>query len=300
VPGFLAPFLKFREDDSNGKPLAGGRLYSYAAGTSTPLATYFNQDLAAGHENTNPVILDASGRANVWIQDGVGYKFVLKDALDNTIYTQDNVQIGASTAAPPSGGGGGGGGTQPVAQQVPSGSIFPYAGSTAPQDYLLCDGAAVSRSTYAALFAVCGTTYGAGNNSTTFNLPNLQQRFPLGKSVGGTGATLGGVGGTIDHVHTGASHQHTIPTHAHTVPAHTHLVPRDNWGSEQQFSPAAPLGRLATFPGNYDYLATTDNVTSSLPATATDAKSLTTDPAGTGNTGVANPPFLTVNFIIKT
>jgi microcystin-dependent protein len=296
VPGYLLPFIKFREDDNNGRPLAGGKLFSYAAGTSTPLATYFNQDLAAGHENTNPVILDASGRANVWIQDGVGYKFVLKDALDNTIYTQDNVQVGASTGTSS----GGGGGTQPVAQQVPAGSIFPYAGSTPPQDYLLCDGAAVSRTTYANLFAVCGTTFGAGNNSTTFNLPNLQQRFPLGKALAGTGATLGGVGGTIDHVHTGPSHQHTIPTHSHTVPAHAHTVPRDGWGVQQQFSPAAPGGRLRTFPGNYDDLATQDNTSSTVPATATDAKSLTTDPAGTGNTGVANPPFLTVNYIIKT
>jgi microcystin-dependent protein len=295
VPGYPVPFIKFREDDNNGKPLAGGKLYSYAAGTSTPLATYFNQDLATGHENTNPLILDASGRANVWIQDGVGYKFVLKDALDNTIWTQDSVQIpsGGATSS------GGGGGTQPVAQQVPAGAIFSYAGSTAPQDYLICDGSAVSRTTYAALFAVCGTTFGAGNNSTTFNLPNLQQRFPLGKSAAGTGATLGSVGGTIDHVHTGPSHQHTIAAHTHTIAAHAHSVPRDGWGGAQQFTP--PQGRLNAFSaGPYSDCATQDNVTGTQALTTTSPTSLTTDAAGTNNTGVANPPFLTVNYIVKT
>lgn len=67
--------------------------------------------------------------------------------------------------------------------------------------WLLCDGAAVSRTTYAALFAVVGTTFGVGDGSTTFNVPDLRGRFPLGKAGAGTGSTLGGTGGLIDHVH---------------------------------------------------------------------------------------------------
>ena len=59
-----------------------------------------------------------------------------------------------------------------AAALVPAGVISMYAGNTAPSGYLLCDGSAVSRSTYSALFAVVGTTYGSGNGSTTFNLPN--------------------------------------------------------------------------------------------------------------------------------
>jgi Microcystin-dependent protein len=297
VPGYPAPFIKFREDDNNGKPLAGGNLFSYAAGTSTPLATYFNQDLAPGHENTNPVILDASGRADVWIGAGVGYKFILKDALGNTIWTQDNVQIPAGGGT--SSGEGGGGTTPPAAvAPVPTGSIFPYAGSAAPTDYLLCNGAAVSRSTYDKLFAVCGETYGPGNGSTTFNLPNLQQRFPLGKAPSGVGATLGASGGAIDHTHTGPSHQHTIQSHTHTVAAHSHVVPRDGWPSVGQQNPGT-VGRLYVSAGEYGNLAAGDNTTGTQPITTTDAKSLTTDAGGTGPTGVANPPFLVVNFIIK-
>lgn len=57
---------------------------------------------------------------------------------------------------------------------VPSGTILPYGGTTVPSGYLLCDGSAVSRTTYAALFAVIGTTYGSGDGSTTFNLPQIE------------------------------------------------------------------------------------------------------------------------------
>lgn len=61
--------------------------------------------------------------------------------------------------------------------------IFPYAAATAPTGFLLCDGAAVSRATYSGLFALIGTTYGAGDGSTTFNVPDLRSRFPLGYSA---------------------------------------------------------------------------------------------------------------------
>src|SRR5574343_1035373 len=78
-------FIQFL--DSNGNPLSGGKLYTYSAGTTTPKATYTT---AAGTvQNANPVVLDSSGRAVVFI-DG-SYKFVLKDSNDVTIETTDNV-----------------------------------------------------------------------------------------------------------------------------------------------------------------------------------------------------------------
>lgn len=107
---------------------------------------------------------------------------------------------------------------------VPTGSVFAYPGSSAPSGYLLCQGQAISRTTYAALFAITGISYGAGDGSTTFNIPDLRQRFPLGKAASGTGATLGGTGGSIDHTHTTPAHTHTIPTHTHTMANHTHSV----------------------------------------------------------------------------
>jgi phage-related tail fiber protein len=68
-------------------------------------------------------------------------------------------------------------------QSRPVGSYILFAGKTLPTGYLLCNGAAVSRTTYAALFAVIGTTYGAGNGSTTFNLPNLDGRVLQGTNT---------------------------------------------------------------------------------------------------------------------
>lgn len=90
----------------------------------------------------------------------------------------------------------------------PAGVIKAYGGATAPRGHLICDGAAVSRTTYADLFAAIGTTYGAGDGTTTFNVPNLKGRFPLGKSDAGTGSTLGATGGSLDHTHSVPAHYH--------------------------------------------------------------------------------------------
>lgn len=85
----LTPSIRQRFFDSNGIPLAGGQLYSYQAGTVTPQATY--TDSTGSTPNTNPVVLDASGYANVWMGNG-NYKFVLADVSNNIQWTVDNVQ----------------------------------------------------------------------------------------------------------------------------------------------------------------------------------------------------------------
>lgn len=77
----------------------------------------------------------------------------------------------------------GGGDISITTKIVPTGAILPYGGATAPSNFLLCNGSAVSRTTYANLFAILSTSYGVGDGSTTFNLPNLQGRFPLGYSA---------------------------------------------------------------------------------------------------------------------
>lgn len=86
-----------------------------------------------------------------------------------------------------------------IAGSVPTGSILPYGGSTAPEGYLICNGGTISRTTYANLFYVIGTTFGAGDGSTTFNLPNLTNvKLLKGESVPvkGTGLSLGLTNGT--------------------------------------------------------------------------------------------------------
>lgn len=83
-------FPRFRAFDANGDPLVGGKLHTYAAGTSSSQATYTNSALNV--PNANPVVLDANGEADVWLSTD-SYKFVLKDSADVTQWTVDNVQI---------------------------------------------------------------------------------------------------------------------------------------------------------------------------------------------------------------
>ena len=110
---------------------------------------------------------------------------------------------------------------------VPIGTILPYGGSAAPTGFFLCDGSLKDRTTYAELFAVIGTSYGAGDGTTSFNIPDLIRRFPLGAGTtsdaprAGTSAP-GASGGNINHTHDGPSHTHTGPSHTHTGPSHTH------------------------------------------------------------------------------
>ena len=91
-----------------------------------------------------------------------------------------------------------------------AGFIYPLASATVPDGFLLCDGKAYSRTTYAELFAAIGTMYGKGDGKSTFNVPNLQTRVPVGA---GSGYTLGSTGGEETHTLTIAE----MPTHSHIV-----------------------------------------------------------------------------------
>lgn len=100
-----------------------------------------------------------------------------------------------------------------VSNDFASGDIIWTGASSARAGFLLCDGSAVSRTTYADLFAVIGTTYGAGDGSTTFNVPNLKGRVPVGRDSGQTEFdTLGETGGAKTHTLLTAE----MPAHTHT------------------------------------------------------------------------------------
>lgn len=90
----LAPVLKQKFTDANDDPLAGGKVYTYQSGTTTPQATY--TDSTGGTPNANPVVLDANGEANIWLDVALSYKFVVKNSSDVTQYTTDGV-IGLAT-----------------------------------------------------------------------------------------------------------------------------------------------------------------------------------------------------------
>lgn len=152
---------------------------------------------------------------------------------------------------------------------VITGSIQMWPTASAPTGYLLCAGAAVSRTTYAALFAIIGTTFGVGDGSTTFNVPNYSNRMPYGTTIGATG-------GSADAVV--VSHTHTI-----TDSGHSHNV---------IFS-AGPGGG-----SNYPIATASDNGTGQGPST-TSTTGITNQSTGVSGTNANLPPYLGINFIIK-
>ena len=119
---------------------------------------------------------------------------------------------------------------------IPTATIVPWSDSSVPTGFLECDGSAVSRSTYSALFAIVGTTYGVGDGSSTFNVPNLADKVAVGKS--GTKAlastagaetvqSTGNVGGTTANATLSeaqlASHDHPVETRNSPPTAPNHL-----------------------------------------------------------------------------
>lgn len=115
-----------------------------------------------------------------------------------------------------------------LSQGSPVGAVIDYAGLTEPAGWLFCYGQAISRTTYAALFTILSTTYGVGDGSTTFNLPDLRGRVVAGQDdMGGTSAnrltnTSGGLNGDTLGA-TGGSETHTLTSSE--MPAHTHTIP---------------------------------------------------------------------------
>jgi len=165
--------------DNNGIPLNGGLLYTYQAGSTTPLTTY--TDINGTIANANPVVLDSAGRSSneIWLTYGFNYKFVLKTSAGTTIGTYDNIYgiVGVQTA---------------VGTTIPSGMISLWYGSigSIPSGWYLCD----------------------GSNGT----PDLRDRFVVGAgstySVAATGGSADAV--VVSHTHTAVV---TDPTHTHNV-----------------------------------------------------------------------------------
>ena len=101
---------------------------------------------------------------------------------------------------------------------LPIGALLPFSGNTIPTNWLLCDGREISRTDYAQLYNVIGTRYGVGDGSTTFNLPNMKGRVPVGLDASQTEFdTLGETGGEKTHTLTVSE----MPSHKHTVAANS-------------------------------------------------------------------------------
>jgi len=177
---------------------------------------------------------------------------------------------------------------------APVGTVMMWGATTVPIGWLNCDGQAVNRITYSDLFSVIGTTWGVGDGSTTFNVPNLSQRFPLGAT------TPGASGGAWDHTH-------TQPTHTHTGPSHTHTTSAA--GNHDHGSIGGATTNIANASGQRTYVhnaSTGERHTHEVPLGGSHDHG-STGGAGTGATGASggddtganNPPYLSIVFIIK-
>lgn len=195
---------------------------------------------------------------------------------------------------------------------VPVGLGFVWFTDTPPSGYLICDGSSVLRATYPALFAIIGTLYGSVDG-THFNLPDLRQRFPLGKAASGTGNTVATSGGAIDHTHTSASHTHTVASHTHTGPSHTHTISADGTHNHLGGVNTGPstIGAVnfgADFTvgkGDHGHGIASDGSHSHTGATGasgtgvTGGTALTSDATAPGAGSTNNPPFLVINYVVK-
>lgn len=99
--------------------------------------------------------------------------------------------------------------------EADTGTIVPHGNGSTPTGWLLCNGSAVSRTTYSDLFAVIGTTWGSGDGSTTFNLPDFDSRTPIGQGQGSglTNRTLADTGGSDTHTLS----ESELPSHNHSI-----------------------------------------------------------------------------------
>lgn len=179
---------------------------------------------------------------------------------------------------------------------VPTGAVSSFAGTSEPTGWLFCYGQAVSRTTYAALFAAIGTTYGVGDGTTTFNLPDLRGRVIAGQDdMGGTSANrltnqTGGLDGDTLGA-TGGAETHTL-TEAQLA-AHYHFTRWEGTSNDQNASPAASRYAASIYnPGgdNDAFSGFTNNA-------ANVARS-----SSTGGGGAHNniQPTIILNYIIKT
>lgn len=179
-----------------------------------------------------------------------------------------------------------------------TGTIVAFAGLAPPRGWLVADGAAVSRETHAALFAAIGTTYGAGDGATTFNLPDLRGRAPRGVATLAQGTTLGATGGTLGHVHgfTLPPHDHELAAQPHghewKIPAHSHSISTTKSCSvgEGAQPPMAALG-VATTSGGDTTVASASGEHPAATTTMAAEQVITTAPA--------DPAYLVISYVIK-
>jgi microcystin-dependent protein len=169
----------------------------------------------------------------------------------------------------------------------PAGIIQMYGGLTVPTSWLLCDGSAVSRTTYSRLYTAIGTNYGLGDGSTTFNLPNLTNKMPIGKGTGSF-STLNNQGGA-----------ETFSLGLTNMPAHSHYILNNTYATAGVGNTVPMTNVNQTMYGGADTNGNTDRYR--LVGTGgTTANAGITSSQGSGTAFNKMSPYIVVNFIIYT
>lgn len=282
-------FIIYRKDVT-GKKVNGSQ--TDWKGVVSGGSTLIDLELEAGTDNGDAIgaIVEAAPTA-AWVDD-------LVTALLISI-NQDGSLKGAAVEAAL-------GGTS----FVPSGVVIPFAGASAPAGFLMADGSAISRTTYSDLFTAIGTVHGAGNGTTTFNIPDMRGNVSAGyKSADTNFGTLGHKAGEATHALTTAelaAHNHGVndPGHAHGIadPGHTHAMPMHTSGQEASGYQLTHSGGGFTdrpFVDGDGYGQTTD-VRGTGISIGGSGTGVSTANAGSGTAHNNLQPFIVLNHIIKT
>jgi microcystin-dependent protein len=173
---------------------------------------------------------------------------------------------------------------------TPVGTINLWTAESPPTNWLVCDGSAVSRETYSALFALVGTAFGIGDGSTTFNLPDLSNRVPVGIGLSSSFDELGKKGGAETHTLT----EGEMPNHRHTGTTSTN-------GNHRHTGPFATSQIVKRIESPYDgFHGFSDGATTRWSDYAGDHNhSFNTSYVGGGGSHNNLQPYQVVNFIVK-
>jgi microcystin-dependent protein len=179
---------------------------------------------------------------------------------------------------------------------VPVGTILVWPSSNTPTGYVRCTGGAISRETFSALWNVIGTTYGVGDNSTTFNVPNLQNRVPVGfgQGTGLTNRTLNQTGGS-----------NTVTLSESNLPTHSHTGSTDPGGSHSHDTPSINSSSVSFFGNQWSWFSNNQAPGNNLKTGGqTDTfgdhvHTFTTSLEGGSNAHNNLQPYIVLDFIIK-
>jgi len=191
---------------------------------------------------------------------------------------------------------------------IPTATIVPWSSASVPSGFLECDGAAVSRTTYADLFAIVGTTYGAGDGSTTFNVPDLQDNVAVGKSNNKALASTGGANTVANSGNVGTNTNINVTGNVGGSTANATLSSAQLASHSHSYSPRTGGSQSPNNVGSG--LSTTNANTGNTGSGQGHSHNISANFSGSGNasstsnfTGSSNSvlqPYLTVIYIIKT